>query len=273
MSDLCRLQTEAMEILKATSRTFFIPISYLSPGLQEAVASAYLGMRAIDEIEDHPELDGTTKNNLLTTLSELLKKPFNENDIQTVLRPYNTILPAVTLRLHDWIKLCPPSILPDILDAISIMAKGMAKWALKEWRIQNEKDLDEYTYYVAGLVGVMLTDIWKWYDNTETDKQLAIAFGRGLQSVNILRNYEEDNDRGVNFFPNDWELADMFSYARRNLGLANEYIKSIKTETIVHFCKIPLALAYSTLDALAAGKEKISRSDVNKIVHQIVKKP
>ena len=60
--------------------------------------------------------------------------------------------------------------------------------------------MDDYTYYVAGLVGVMLSDIWKWYDGTETDRELAIAFGRGLQTVNILRNREEDAERGVSFF-------------------------------------------------------------------------
>ncbi len=36
------LRKDALEILKATSRTFYIPISRLPSGLQEAVASAYL---------------------------------------------------------------------------------------------------------------------------------------------------------------------------------------------------------------------------------------
>ena len=46
------------------------------------------------------------------------------------------------------------------------MAEGMAKWVAKNWIIDTEADLDDYTYYVAGLVGVMLSDIWKWYDGT-----------------------------------------------------------------------------------------------------------
>ena len=107
------------------------------------------------------------------------------------------------------------------------MAKGMAEWVQKDWKIKNEEDLDQYTYYVAGLVGVMLSDIWKWYDQTQTDKNLAIAFGRGLQAVNILRNYKEDNTRGVSFFPEGWELEDMYSYAQKNLNLADLYIKEI----------------------------------------------
>ena len=94
------------------------------------------------------------------------------------------------------------------------MAKGMAEWVQKDWQINNEEDLDEYTYYVAGLVGVMLSDIWRWYDQTETDENLAIAFGRGLQAVNILRNHDEDKTRGVSFFPQGWEVKDMLFLCR-----------------------------------------------------------
>ena len=51
------LRNYALQILKETSRTFYIPISILPPGLQEAVSSAYLCMRAIDEIEDQRRMD------------------------------------------------------------------------------------------------------------------------------------------------------------------------------------------------------------------------
>lgn len=38
----------ALKILEETSRTFFIPIMRLPPQCQEAVAAAYLQLRAID---------------------------------------------------------------------------------------------------------------------------------------------------------------------------------------------------------------------------------
>jgi farnesyl-diphosphate farnesyltransferase len=38
----------ALQILELTSRTFYIPIVKLPHGVQEAVASAYLCLRAID---------------------------------------------------------------------------------------------------------------------------------------------------------------------------------------------------------------------------------
>lgn len=274
MSETNYLNSEAKAVLKATSRTFYIPISHLAQGLQEAVASAYLCMRAIDEIEDHPELPSTSKSDLLLSVSQCLqKKPFNEDELIELFEPYKSLLPRVTLQLSDWIKVCPPTIIEKVLDSTATMAKGMAEWVNKGWQIKNEEDLDQYTYYVAGLVGVMLNDIWKWYDNTDTDKDLAIAFGRGLQAVNILRNHHEDKERGVSFFPEGWELEDMFSYARRNLEMADLYVKDIKNSSILKFCGIPLALAHGTLQALVNGKEKMSRVEVLKVVSRVVAKP
>ena len=60
---------KVMEMLRTTSRTFFIPIRRLPAGLQEAVASAYLCMRAIDEIEDHAQLERRVKIRQLRTIS------------------------------------------------------------------------------------------------------------------------------------------------------------------------------------------------------------
>ncbi|MCI1694006.1 phytoene/squalene synthase family protein [Aneurinibacillus aneurinilyticus] len=263
------LHKSAMDMLLETSRTFFIPISHLSPGLQESVASAYLCMRAIDEIEDHPGLPSDVKINLLRSVSLLLEKPIDDNELMALFQPHNSLLPEVTLRLGDWVKLSPPSIAPNIQKATAIMANGMADWVSKEWRIKNEKDLDDYTFYVAGLVGILLSEIWKWHDDIETDRDLAVAFGRGLQAVNIIRNRAEDLSRGVDFFPDEWKAEDMFSYARRNLALADAYLKSIKSGTILIFCRIPLILAHGTLDALAAGKEKLDRATVTHLVRQV----
>jgi farnesyl-diphosphate farnesyltransferase len=270
-SSTSALHKEAFVILEETSRTFFIPISYLTDGLKEAVAAAYLCMRAIDEIEDDPKLPTDVKHKLLIEISGLLKKPtFDETRLKDLYEPYQAQLPEVTLRLADWLKLCPPALTDRVAEATSIMAQGMAKWVNKDWQVRSEEDLDDYTYYVAGLVGVMLSDIWEWHDNTQTDRDLAIAFGRGLQSVNILRNRSEDKERGVSFFPDGWGEDEMFSYARRNLALGDAYIKSLKSGSILHFCQIPLALAHGTLDGLSQGREKISRAEVKDIVSKVV---
>ncbi|MRH44441.1 phytoene/squalene synthase family protein [Aquibacillus halophilus] len=271
MNESKKLYKEAMLVLKDTSRTFYIPINLLEPTLKKTVASAYLCMRAIDEIEDHEMIENETKQSLLQDISALLKSKFDDVKYRELLQQYESILPEVTLRLGDWITLCPEGIVEKVKESTGIMADGMAEWVKKDWCIRSKEELDDYTYYVAGLVGVMLSDIWKWYDNTETDRDLAIAFGRGLQSVNILRNQQEDHERGVSFMPDNWNRDDMFDYATANLSLADEYMKDINNRSIKLFCKIPLALANKTLKALKNGREKISRNEVEEIVEQITK--
>lgn len=272
MSYQAKLEKEAMHVLKETSRTFYIPITLLKRELRLTVGSAYLCMRAIDEIEDHEVLAADVKEDLLRNTEKLLLADggFDQHAYLRSIEPYQLELPEVTIRLADWIKICPEGIVRKVREATAEMAGGMADWVKKDWVIKTEDDLDNYTYYVAGLVGVMLSDIWKWYDGTETDHDLAIGFGRGLQAVNILRNQHEDYaERGVRFIPEGWSRDDVFEYAHENLRLGEEYLKDIDTRTITLFCKIPLTLAKRTLKAMEDGKEKMTRQEVEEVVEQI----
>jgi farnesyl-diphosphate farnesyltransferase len=267
--DLCR---DALEILQKNSRTFYIPISRLPSGLQETVASAYLCMRAIDEIEDHPELDNLTKANLLQSISLTLQariEGFAVNDLLIALSTHLSPLPEVTIRISEWAILAPETIAPRIWDATAAMADRMAYWACNGWKIETETDLERYTFSVAGAVGLLLSDLWAWYDGTQTNRAHAIGFGRGLQAVNILRNRAEDLSREVDFFPNGWSKENMQMYARRNISLADAYTKALPKGPALDFCQIPLALAHATLDVLALGEPKLSRSDVLELIEQV----
>jgi farnesyl-diphosphate farnesyltransferase len=262
---------DALEMLKKTSRTFYIPISRLPSELLEAVASAYLCMRAIDEIEDHPELDNRLKAKLLRQVSLNLQTGREDTTLEKFsfeLKSYSE-LPDVTVRLAEWALLAPPSIAPRIWDATAAMADRMAYWAEINWKVETEGDLDAYTFSVAGAVGLMLSDIWAWFDGTKTNRLHAIGFGRGLQAVNILRNHSEDKKRGVSFFPPEWEQSQMFEYARRNLKLGDAYTKALSSGPALNFCQIPLTLAHATLDVLILGKEKLTRSDVMALVQKV----
>ena len=257
-----------LEILKKTSRTFFIPISRLPAVLQEAVMSGYLCLRAIDEVEDHPRLDNRAKAMLLRSISRTLQTTFVPGDFAAALGSYQQKLPEVTLRISDWALLAPPTIAPRVWEATATMADRMAQWAENGWTIQSEADLDRYTFGVAGSVGLLLSDLWAWYNGTTTNRVQAVGFGRGLQAVNILRNHTEDVARGVEFFPPGWREEDMQAYARRNLALADSYTSALPPGPVWDFCSLPLALAYATLDALAHGNGKLSRREVLQIVDQ-----
>ncbi len=265
------LRKDALATLEATSRTFFIPISRLPEGLQEAVASGYLCMRAIDEVEDHPDLDNATKARILRNMSLALQgfpATTGPEDWLGSDAAVMKILPEVSLRLHDWAALAPTPIAGRICDATASMADRMAHWAEADWQINTEADLDRYTFSVAGAVGLLLSDLWAWYDGTQTDRTEAVGFGRGLQVVNILRNHQEDLERGADFYPNGWTDGQMHEYAQRNLALAEAYSSALKPGPVKEFCQLPLVLAQGTLDALMKGKEKLSRVQVMMLVQK-----
>jgi farnesyl-diphosphate farnesyltransferase len=265
------LRKDALETLKQTSRTFYIPIHGLPDQLREAVASAYLCMRAIDEIEDHPQIPLKIKAKLLQnislTLQSATQKTTQEN-LSVFWDGQEAQLEEVSLRIVEWALLAPDSIAPRIWDATAAMADRMAYWALKNWEIHTVKELDTYTFSVAGAVGLLLSDLWAWYDNTQTNRLQAIGFGRGLQAVNIARNYKEDLERGVNFLPDGWNGAMIREYARQNLELGDLYTKSLPKGPALDFCRIPLTLAHGTLKVLSLGQEKLSRADVMALIEK-----
>ena len=267
------LRKEALQSLMETSRTFYIPIRQLPDGLLEAVSSAYLCLRAIDEVEDHPDLDNKTKAALLRKISLNLQaatENSNSTDFSEGLEDKSHNLADVSIRIGEWASLAPATIAPRIWDATAAMADRMAYWAESNWSIQSESELNQYTFSVAGSVGLLLSDLWGWFDGTQTDRALAIGFGRGLQAVNILRNQTDDHNRGANFFPEGWDRQIMTEYAKRNLRLADSYTQQLTPGPILDFCKIPLTLAHGTLQAMALGDLKLSRSRVMQLIEQVM---
>jgi farnesyl-diphosphate farnesyltransferase len=267
------VDNDVMRVLKETSRTFYIPVSRLPDKLQETVAAAYLCMRAIDEIEDHDQMGNADKALLLRNVGLIMQSQTTVNnrvlfELQAAFKPFENILPEVTLRIGEWACVAPSIISPRIWDATAAMADRMAQWVERNWEVRTESDLDAYTYSVAGAVGLLLCDIWAWFDGSQIDRNAAIYFGRGLQAVNILRNRNEDLQRRVDYYPKGWTREQMFAYARRNLELAKGGVQAMPRDAFKYLVEIPLMLAEATLDVLERGQAKLTRLQVLKIVKQ-----
>lgn len=265
------LSIDALDELRKTSRTFFIPIIRLPGKVRDAVGSAYLCMRSIDEIEDHQDLDRPVKVQLLHEISALLYRSaengrVEKDQFQNLFQPYENLLPRVTLGLPGFASMAPPSIAGQVWSATAGMSREMGNWVQRNFQIETENDLDLYTYDVAGRVGELLTDIWKWYDGTEAEMSLAIGFGRCLQAVNIIRNREEDLFREVDFYPKNWTTQDLHCYVRRQADLADAYMMQLPSGPVREFCRIPLVLAKATLDTVLSGQPKLSRAEVLDLV-------
>lgn len=265
------LSIDALDELRKTSRTFFIPIIRLPGKVRDAVGSAYLCMRSIDEIEDHQDLARPVKVQLLHEISALLYRSaengrVEKDQFQNLFQPYENLLPRVTLGLPGFASMAPPSIAGQVWSATAGMSREMGNWVQRNFQIETENDLDLYTYDVAGRVGELLTDIWKWYDGTEAEMSLAIGFGRCLQAVNIIRNREEDLFREVDFYPKNWTTQDLHCYVRRQADLADAYMMQLPSGPVREFCRIPLVLAKATLDTMLSGQPKLSRAEVLDLV-------
>jgi farnesyl-diphosphate farnesyltransferase len=266
------LKVRHIRLLEETSRTFLIPIMRLKASLRDAVGQGYLCLRAIDEIEDHPGLGSEVKASLLNGIADRLNgEPgvAGADSIQTLLDPWTERLPEVSRALPELVLAGPDATTGLIWRYTSSMAKSMAGWVECNWLIRNERDLDQYTYDVAGRVGLLLSDLWRRSDGIESDRDHAIGFGRALQAVNIVRNQGDDKNRGVSFFPEGWTADDMIAYAYRQIALADAYMRPLPDGPIREFCAIPLELARATLQAIASGQEKLTRPEVHELVGQI----
>ncbi len=116
-----------------------------------------------------------------------------ESDLSFDWAGQESVLPEVTLRMGEWLLYCPAIFRARIADCAATMADRMAGWVERNWVMRNEKDLDMYSFAVASSMGLILCEIWEWFEGVKTDRGLAVAFGRGLQAVNMLRNVDEDS--------------------------------------------------------------------------------
>ncbi len=187
---------------------------------------------------------------------------------------------------------------------IRIMAKGMADYQDTE-SLEGVEDLpamDKYCYYVAGVVGEMLTELFCEYsDEINVHKKemmrLAVSFGQGLQMTNILKDIWDDRERGACWLPKnifhdeDFELKNLRPGCKdenfhRGLGkliaIARDHLRDALTYTLMipehevgirRFCLWALGMAILTLNKInkrrdfSSGTEvKISRRSVRATV-------
>ena len=268
------LSADALAVLERTSRTFYIPISALPDRLREAVASGYLCMRAIDEIEDHPTLDPQIKARELVAISDLFQaqttvEDFAHDEFAAIFAGHTDEQPEVTTRIGEWACLAPDFIAPRIWEATAGMASRMARWVTDDWRIETEADLDRYTYAVAGAVGC-----WSATSAPGTTARRCTARTRCTLGAGYNPSISCATARWT------WRVVwtSIHRVGRTRIWTATRgAICARRTSTrgrchrgtFGYFIQIPLALATATLDTMAQGEEKLSREAVQELVARL----
>lgn len=301
-------------MLPKVSRTFALVISILTGEKFKAILLAYLLCRIADTIEDHPELPADRKQELLALFLKSLREPVSVDPIHNAFEPYHTDGPdeELTWSVHRVLAVyqtLSEGIRVAMVPSIEEMIRGMGKFQTFQVKrdsitaLRDVTELEEYCYYVAGTVGVLLTNLFVQFmpaldaSRRQTMEQRAISFGIGLQLTNIIKDYNTDLQRGWCYLPltvlsshgltpellRDQPnhpaihgvIEELRNLARKHLLNALDYTLAVPRmeRQIRLFCLWPLHMANQTLAAIdrncglfTGGTVKITRQDVKRTI-------
>ena len=212
------------DILPRVSRTFAINIRVLSGTLGESVRVGYLLCRAADTLEDAwpgsglasrferflaaVDGDADAARSLAREAAGVGSAGGSRDELDLLAH-----LPQV-LRVHAAL---PREHHAALDEGVRTLATGMARYAARAAQrdadlpyLDDEAELDDYCWVVAGCVGVMLTRLYALAYGVERDPrqtrrlELAPLVGRALQLTNILLDWPIDVRRGRCYVPATW---------------------------------------------------------------------
>nr|BAL55583.1 squalene synthase [uncultured Gammaproteobacteria bacterium] len=312
--DLDALTDSAFQarFLDGVSRTFALTIPRLPEPVHQVIANGYLLCRIVDTIEDEATLDRAAKRRFCERFVEVVQGRQNaaefaqefaarlSNRTPLAERELIQAIPRVIAITHKF----SPADREALARCVAIMSHGMADFQDQDLRagLATLADLNRYCYYVAGVVGEMLTQVFCHHfpamaKHEERLLELAVSFGQGLQMTNILKDMWDDRERGVCWLPRDIFLAhgyelnnlrpghrdpafvaglrELIAIAHGHLRNALEYTLLIpNSETgLRDFCLWALGMAILTLRKIhrhpyfsRSAEVKISRRSVKAVI-------
>ena len=218
------------EILKGVSRSFYLTIRVLPPGMRQPVAVAYLLARAADTIADTRALPPQERLEKLLTFRAQVEGPVSEEAISRIVSgvrgPGEGVSPAETALLgcmgsvFALLEELPISDRARVSSVVVTLTRGMeldlttfpAEDSGMVAALQSPEELDCYTYLVAGCVGSFWTSVVmahqprlaRW--DAGRMSELGVRFGKALQLTNVLRDVPRDLRNGRCYLPEP-ELA------------------------------------------------------------------
>lgn len=256
--------------LNKVSRSFALVIQQLPDKLKDPVCLFYLILRVLDTLEDDMKFDTEEKLPLLRNFYQYIgdekwymKDIGDTHDYRMLLTHYPKI--ARVFQTLD------PAYQDVIRDITKKMGNGMADFSVK--KVCTLEEYDQYCHYVAGLVGMGLSDLFavSGYENDALREELRISNSMGLflQKTNIIRDYHEDLFLGRSFWPAEiWTQYashfDRFANAPespdslaclnhlvldtlRHIPDCINYMRKLTNKQVFRFCAIPQVMAIATL--------------------------
>ena len=159
----------------------------LPPQTATDAAALYAWCRRLDEISDDSAVELSSKQQQLLDWEQRFQKIYNGEPRDVMDEALYRCLQKNSLSLTD----------KPFLDMIA----GMKSDAVPERTIQNMDELEQYAYQVAGTVGLMLLPLLD--ADVHLSRAPAIALGKGIQLINILRDASPDAAMGRIYLPQD----------------------------------------------------------------------
>jgi farnesyl-diphosphate farnesyltransferase len=213
------------ELLKRTSRSFYLTLRVLPARVRPQIGLAYLLARTTDTIADTELVPPAQRTHALQILRERIlgsrTEPVNFHNLA-----HHQISPAEKLLLEKTedslalLQTLSPADLKLVRDVLSTITSGQELDLRRFTKVlahghpaeniialETAVELDDYTYRVAGCVGGFWTKICRThlFPKARLDEQQFIAdgirFGKGLQLVNILRDLPADLKSGRCYLP------------------------------------------------------------------------
>jgi farnesyl-diphosphate farnesyltransferase len=202
--------------LPLVSRTFALTIPQLPPGLVDIVGNAYLLCRLADTIEDDAEMASEMKSAFMSEFLAIIDGKADAEDFAVRLAP---ILSSQTPEAERELVASTATVLRitstfstnqrmAVVRCVKTMCKGMPEFQEHNTLdgLPGLVDLDRYCYFVAGIVGEMLTDLFCEHCDELAERRdemmaLAVCFGQGLQMTNILKDIWEDRESDTCWLP------------------------------------------------------------------------
>ncbi len=276
--------------LKNVSRSFYLNTVALRSPLRDYVCVAYLLCRIADTVEDDPQLPVADKHDGFSLFDSALTNAEVPDQWPRFVASLQASHHELALMEHyqqvlNRLTAFPDDIQTILIKHIRIMTGGMAEYCQKlEQRQESFQDLDqldEYCYYVAGVVGELLTELFAAEMQISGPallklRQNAIAFGLALQYTNIIKDYAVDDERGITFWPLSVRpkhgagkpaVRQMTRHCLAHMRNAFTYIEHLPKEekTIRLFCLWPLFFAVATLREVNRDYARFERGEPVKI--------
>lgn len=252
--------------LDRVSRSFAFCIEQLSSPLREWVSLSYLLCRILDTIEDAPWRDTRLKSDHFHEFQKFIRSRPSEDEVRRWALSFPNVPPgeekllAEALLIFADLNSFSPSVRDAIRETVEGMMAGMRYFSDRsvsgELRLNDFREVNRYCYFVAGVVGELLTRLMAL---SRTDVKVnstmllnAYHFGLFLQKINLLKDQLEDEKNGRFLLP---EKERVIESLKKNSAGAISYILSIPVDErgFRVFCAWSLFLGLYSFPYTAGG--------------------